>query len=111
MLFNFINNNTYENLPCSNATVLDMEDCFFTRLLFATQMQYTTRDLLVKACSACREEIRLVLDIYIRVEHSRGVFKNILKCNRQELLKVVPHHNEETPEFFWKSVNIFRWRK
>ena len=47
----------------------------------------------------------------IRVERFRGVFKKLLKCNRQELQNVVPHHNKETPNFFWKSVNIFKWRK
>ena len=50
-------------------------------------------------------------NLHSRVERFRGVFKKFLKCNRQELLKVVPHHNEETPKFFWKSINIFRWRK
>ena len=43
-----------------------------------------------------------------RVERFRGVFKKFLKFNRQELPKVVPHHNEETHTFFSKLVNIFR---
>ena len=41
-----------------------------------------------------------ILYCTIRVERFRGVFKIFLKCNRQELPKVVPHQNEETPKFF-----------
>ena len=48
----------------------------------------------------CFEANCVLITMFNRVERFRGVFKKFLKCNRQELPKVVPHHNEETPKFF-----------
>ena len=95
----FSNGKIFLNVMCTNVHTC-MCTAIYRMQLWMFRIFFIRKSFLNIICTMC-----------IRGKRFRGVFKKFLKCNKQELPKVVPHHNEETPKFFWKSVNIFRWRK